>query len=120
MKDKLPRPYLLGPPDVFVSDHESVPTSQLTDQEADESGVPVVEGEHGVEEVRDEPGPRAHRHLALLQGGHRVAHRHRHAARGQRPNHLALRERGSDKSLSFAVLTMNGSLQSGQKVYPTS
>ena len=43
--------------------------------------VPVVEGEHGVEEVRDEPRARPDRQLALLQRGHRVAHRHRHAAR---------------------------------------
>ena len=106
-----------------VSGHESVPsTSQLTDQKADEPGVPVVEGEHGVEEVRDEPGARAHRHLALLQGGHRVAHRHRHPARGQRTNHLALgkRERGIAINQTLRVLIMNGSCNMVKKFIPPS
>ena len=57
-------------------------------QQSDEAGVPVVEGEHGVEEVRDQPGPRPHRQLPLLQRGDRVAHGHRHPSRRQRLYHL--------------------------------
>ena len=59
-----------------------------TDQQSDEAGVPVVEGEHGVEEVRDQPRPRPHRQLPLLQGRHGVPHGHRHPSRRQRLYHL--------------------------------